>query len=229
MRTLFLVAVGLVLLVAQPPAGDLTGNWVARSPRPDGTSRDTYFNLKQDGPRITGSIRVTQFYYRIAESTGAADGFTIVGSMMDGHSERRVTYQGKLVGDDLQIATRPRPEAALTEMVAHRAPAGEGALPARIPPPALHRVPDNGLARTPPMGWNSWNKFAGRVDDAAVRGMADAMASNGMKDAGYQYINIDDTWEAGRDAQEGTGRLRPRQGFEDRPLFVAWPEHLRGL
>jgi alpha-galactosidase len=225
MRTLFLVAVGLVLLVAQPPAGDLTGNWVARSPRPDGTSRDTYFNLKQDGPRITGSIRVTQFYYRIAESTGAADGFTIVGSMMDGHSERRVTYQGKLVGDDLQIATRPRPEAALTEMVAHRAPAGEGALPARIPPPALHRVPDNGLARTPPMGWNSWNKFAGRVDDAAVRGMADAMASNGMKDAGYQYINIDDTWEAGRDAQ---GNITTNKKFPDMKALADYV-HGKGL
>jgi len=42
---------------------------------------------------------------------------------------------------------------------------------------------------------NSWNKFRGQVDDQAVREMADAMASNGMKDAGYQYINIDDTWE----------------------------------
>src|SRR5438309_7367545 len=52
------------------------------------------------------------------------------------------------------------------------------------------------------MGWNSWNKFAGRVDDAAVRSMADAMATNGMKDSGYQYINIDDTWEAARDTQE---------------------------
>ena len=48
-----------------------------RAPRPDGTSRDTYFNLKQEGTRITGTIRTTQFYFRIAESTGGPDGFTI--------------------------------------------------------------------------------------------------------------------------------------------------------
>ncbi len=56
-------------------------------------------------------------------------------------------------------------------------------------------------ALTPPMGWNSWNKFAGNVDEQIVRAMADAMATNGMKDAGYQYINIDDCWQGQRDAQ----------------------------
>ena len=59
-------------------------------------------------------------------------------------------------------------------------------------------IPPNGLAKTPPMGWNSWNKFAGRVDDKSVREMADAIASSGMRDAGYIYVNIDDTWEQGR-------------------------------
>ena len=120
--------------------------------------------------------------------------------MKDGANERRVRYEGKLVGDELHLTTRRRPEDQPTQLVARRAPAGEGALPARIPPPALRKLPDNGLARTPPMGWNSWNKFAGRIDDATVRGIADAMAGNGMKEAGYVYINIDDTWEGSRDA-----------------------------
>ena len=66
------------------------------------------------------------------------------------------------------------------------------------PFPAFKPIPPNGLAKTPPMGWNSWNKFAGRVDDPSVRGMADAIASSGMRDAGYVYVNIDDTWEKGR-------------------------------
>jgi alpha-galactosidase len=66
------------------------------------------------------------------------------------------------------------------------------------PFPAFKPIPPNGLAKTPPMGWNSWNKFAGRVDDQSVRGMADAIASSGMRDAGYVYVNIDDTWEKGR-------------------------------
>jgi alpha-galactosidase len=50
------------------------------------------------------------------------------------------------------------------------------------------------LALTPPMGWNSWNTFAGRVSEAVVKETADAMVSNGMRDAGYIYIVIDDTW-----------------------------------
>ncbi len=53
---------------------------------------------------------------------------------------------------------------------------------------------DNGLARTPPMGWNSWNAFQGKIDEALIKATADAMVSTGMKDAGYQYVNIDDEW-----------------------------------
>ncbi|GAB3241304.1 hypothetical protein GCM10027346_36550 [Hymenobacter seoulensis] len=57
------------------------------------------------------------------------------------------------------------------------------------------------LALTPPMGWNSWNKFACNVDEKLIREVADAMVSSGMKDAGYTYINIDDCWHGDRDAQ----------------------------
>jgi alpha-galactosidase len=60
---------------------------------------------------------------------------------------------------------------------------------------------DNGLALTPPMGWNSWNKFGCNVNEDMIKGMADAMASSGMKDAGYQYVVIDDCWQVSRDAQ----------------------------
>ena len=56
-----------------------------------------------------------------------------------------------------------------------------------------------GLALTPPMGWNTWNKFACNVSDELVRGMADAMTKSGMKDAGYQYVVIDDCWQVSRD------------------------------
>jgi alpha-galactosidase len=58
----------------------------------------------------------------------------------------------------------------------------------------------SGLALTPPMGWNSWNKFACNVSDELVRGMADAMVKSGMKDAEYQYVVIDDCWQVSRDA-----------------------------
>ena len=56
------------------------------------------------------------------------------------------------------------------------------------------------LALTPPMGWNSWNLVEAEVSDPLIREIADAMITSGMKEAGYQYIIIDDFWVGGRDA-----------------------------
>lgn len=56
------------------------------------------------------------------------------------------------------------------------------------------------LALTPPMGWNSWNYFNCNVNEEVIRGIADAMVSSGMRDAGYMYIVIDDCWQIDRDA-----------------------------
>lgn len=57
-----------------------------------------------------------------------------------------------------------------------------------------------GLALTPPMGWNSWNKFCGNISEKLVMEIADGMVESGMKDAGYEYIVIDDHWQIDRDA-----------------------------
>ena len=62
---------------------------------------------------------------------------------------------------------------------------------------------NNGLALTPPMGWNSWNRFHCEIDEVKVRAMADAMVSSGMKAAGYEYVIIEDCWQVGRD-ENGT-------------------------
>ena len=56
------------------------------------------------------------------------------------------------------------------------------------------------LAETPPMGWNSWNKFACNVNEEVIRDAADYMVSSGMKDAGYEYVVIDDCWHGKRDS-----------------------------
>jgi alpha-galactosidase len=58
----------------------------------------------------------------------------------------------------------------------------------------------NTLASTPPMGWNSWNRFACNVSEDLIRQTADAMVASGMKDAGYQYVVIDDCWQVERDS-----------------------------
>jgi alpha-galactosidase len=75
------------------------------------------------------------------------------------------------------------------------------------------------------MGWNSWNKFAGKVDDASVRSMADAMVSTGMSKLGYVYINIDDTWEDKRDAE---GNIVPNRKFPDMKALADYV-HSKGL
>ncbi len=57
------------------------------------------------------------------------------------------------------------------------------------------------FAATPPMGWNSWHAFRCDVNEERIRETADAMVANGMKDAGYQYIVVDDCWQGSRDAE----------------------------
>jgi alpha-galactosidase len=81
------------------------------------------------------------------------------------------------------------------------------------------------LALTPPMGWNSWNHFATKIDDATVRAQAEAMVSSGMRDAGYLYVNIDDTWEGERDDK---GVLHTNRKFPDMKALADYV-HGKGL
>ena len=81
------------------------------------------------------------------------------------------------------------------------------------------------LARTPPMGWNSWNHFFQRVTDADVRAAADAMVANGMRDAGYVYVNIDDGWQGER---RPAGTIQSNDRFPDMKALADYV-HARGL
>jgi len=81
------------------------------------------------------------------------------------------------------------------------------------------------LATTPPMGWNSWNHFHRNITDAIVRAQADAMVSSGMRDAGYIYVNIDDTWEGERDTQ---GIIHSNEKFPDMKALADYV-HGKGL
>ena len=60
---------------------------------------------------------------------------------------------------------------------------------------------DNGLARTPQMGWNSWNHYHCGINEDIVKKTADAFVANGLDKAGYQYVNIDDCWQKSRDSK----------------------------
>jgi len=81
------------------------------------------------------------------------------------------------------------------------------------------------LALTPPMGWNSWNVWAGRVDAGKVRDAADQLVSAGLAAHGFQYVNIDDCWQGDRDA---VGALRPNAKFPDMKALTGYV-HGKGL
>jgi len=73
-------------------------------------------------------------------------------------------------------------------------------------PFGVHAQKIKNLAQTPPMGWNSWNHFGCNVSEQLIKQTADAMVASGMRDAGYEYIIIDDCWQGKRDS---LGRIHP--------------------
>jgi alpha-galactosidase len=92
---------------------------------------------------------------------------------------------------------------------------------------ARAQIQRNSLAQTPPIGWNSWNKFACNVSEDLVKSVADAIASNGMKEAGYQYVVIDDCWQISRD-ENGFIVADPKQ-FPSGVKALADFVHSKGL
>ncbi len=83
------------------------------------------------------------------------------------------------------------------------------------------------LAKTPPMGWNSWNKFGCDVSEELLIGIADAMVNSGMADAGYEYIVIDDCWQVGRD--ENGEVIVDKERFPHGIKYLADYIHSKGL
>src|SRR3954465_7622882 len=87
--------------------------------------------------------------------------------------------------------------------------------------------PSKNLALTPPMGWNSWNKFECNVSEQLIRSAADAMVQSGMRDAGYQYVVIDDCWQISRDKDDNI--LPDGERFPSGLKSLADYIHSRGL
>jgi len=84
-----------------------------------------------------------------------------------------------------------------------------------------------GLALTPPMGWNSWNHHACNIDETLIKRTADAIVSSGLRDAGYVYVNLDDCWHGARDAD---GKIQPDpQRFPSGMKALGDYLHERGL
>ncbi|MGH9351030.1 MAG: glycoside hydrolase family 27 protein [Terriglobia bacterium] len=221
-----LAASPLLLLAATDASAaiNLTGYWVFRVPNGDGTYRESYFELQQAGEAVTGKVMMGSRELPISNGTFKDGKLHFEVALRYRQQTRKVTYDGAVQGGRIALTMQFPSRRAVTG-VAERTTLQATQPPARLPVPQLHDVPDNGLARTPPMGWNSWNKFAGRVADAVVRAAADAMVSSGMKAAGYTYINIDDTWQGDRDKH---GNIRGNRKFPDMKALADYV-HSKGL
>jgi len=184
---------------------DLTGFWVLRIPN----RGVTYFDLKQSGDLVTGKF----VYGGAVQSLG---GTFSAGKLRLEISRQRV-YEGIVDGGKIAVTA---PVKGVLERSAR-----EAVYPPRLALPELQDVPDNGLARTPPMGWNSWNKFHEGIDDATVRATADAMVSSGMSKVGYRYIVVDEGWSSSRGAD---GKITSNDRFPDMKALVDYV-HSKGL
>lgn len=222
----YLVAAALTALFVQTVAADdFTGHWLVRFAA-DGTTRETSLYLKADHDLLTGYMSSNHGNETLhdAKITGQSFSFTIIRDNFG--EEQTFKYTGTVQGDTLVLEPANGHGRPLTlKHVSTEPPGPMPPAPAKISLPPAKPVPYNNLAKTPPMGWNSWNKFANKVTDKLIRETADAMVRNGMNDAGYIYINIDDTWEAGRDAQ---GNIQTNSKFPDMKALADYV-HSKGL
>jgi alpha-galactosidase len=212
------MAMSCFLFGSAPANGQsLTGRWmVVAKPLDNGEQPKSIVELQQNGYELTGKMKNLGY---TVEMKGTATGNHF--ELFAAWSPTRPFLVGDLVNGELHAVERGHHNIIATPA------AGTDDLPtvSYIEPPPLHKVAGNGLAKTPPMGWNSWNLFAGKIDDQTVRTMADAMVSSGMRDAGYIYVNIDDTWEGVRDAQ---GNLQSNHKFPDMKALADYV-HSKGL
>ncbi len=116
-----------------------------------------------------------------------------------------------------------QPQVVELSRVSTEAPAPLPPRPAPVSLPMPGPVKYNGQAKTPPMGWNSWNKFRNQVSDKMIREMADAIVKSGMAKAGYIYVNIDDTWEAAH--RDANGNIATNNKF---PNMKALADYIHG-
>ena len=231
---------GLEIEVALHQAADGTVTGYILSPR----STDTVTTGKMEGSHLTLEAE------RPGRGNAGPQKVTYTGVVEDGKLKLTIpppNFGGRGRGPAGAPGAGGPPAGGPNPAGAGRGPGGRGGQPqvvelarisAEVPPPLPPRpapvslpmpetaVKYNGMARTPPMGWNSWNKFRNQVSDKMIREIADAMVSSGMRDAGYIYVNIDDTWEAAQ--RDAKGNITTNNKFPDMKALADYV-HSKGL
>jgi alpha-galactosidase len=222
MRALSLTA-AILLCGAAAQAQNVTGKWIGPGTQNDnGTEMTLALSQAADGS-VTGHLDGPRNNDRITGGTRQGGQLTLqIERAGRGGQVMKLTYTAEIDGEKMKL-TIPPPQVFELARVSKAYPGEKPAPPAKI---GLAPVKANTLAKTPPMGWNSWNKFAGRVSDAMIREMADAMVSSGMRDAGYIYVNIDDTWEGAH--RDSNGNITTNNKFPDMKKLADYV-HSKGL
>jgi alpha-galactosidase len=215
-----LVIAAALALRAPALASGLSGAWRMDEPKDSGVVLHTIIILRQSGVATEATV-MPNCAVEIPVRDVRVEGGDLVFAIADWGWSFRVRPEGA----DLRVILSYDRGKTEVVRIAKPATAADMQLPAAAAPPALRELPANGLAATPPMGWNSWNHFSEAVDDRVIRETADAMVASGMAAAGYTYVNIDDTWELGRDAQ---GSIVANRKFPDMRALAAYV-HGRGL
>jgi alpha-galactosidase len=212
----FAFLVACVFFCAPSYGQTVDGKWTAMWRVLDNGENDRMFlDLHQSGAHITGTVTTIGHIY-VVQGEMKGHHFELFSSPRD----TKPQVAGDMLGNLLRLTRDTARMVAFPAKPGDEYPAFE-----HLATPALRDLASNGLAQTPPMGWNSWNTFEGEIDDKTVREMADEMVKSGMRDAGYVYVNIDDTWEGVRDAQ---GNLATNKKFPDMKALADYV-HSKGL
>ncbi|HXM01235.1 MAG TPA: glycoside hydrolase family 27 protein [Chthoniobacterales bacterium] len=210
----FLALIGITVSCSRIEAAELTGTWIINIQDPNiPHAEKVILTFSNENGVIKGVMNDATPLEDIKLAGDQVSFFVTIGPP----GSPKVPFAGAIAGDELHLKAPLTPDGKLTDIIARRATADEiaaleGAKITKLPLPPLRELPSNGLAQTPPMGWGSYNRFGLTIDDKLIRAIADALVDSGMRDAGYEYLEIDDGWQGDRDA---SGVLQPSAKFPD--------------
>jgi len=230
-KTAVLVALAAAVALAAMACAQgltLTGTWV-----PDGITPDlleqqpTHVRVlvvRESGSGLVGKLLVPTAGGMPVALTQQGDRGSLVIQMARG---METPFDVTFTGDRLSVTVRgaTSPPTILRRASAEEQKILDRLAPVKLPIPARKALPPNGLARTPPMGFSTWNHFQTKIDDQTIRDVGDALVATGMRDAGFVYVNIDDGWQGERDEQ---GNIRANGKFPDMKALADYL-HGRGL
>ena len=237
------IAITLLACLTAASAQNLTGRWTGPASTADNGQEFVLAISQAADGSLTGYIQSPRSEDRITGGKVEGTALTIEAERPGrGGAVQKVTYTGAVEGSSIRLTLplppgrggatppkggrSPQPQVLTLSRVSTETPKPLPPRPALVSLPMPEPVKYNGMAKTPPMGWNSWNKFRNRVSDQMIREMADAIVKSGMAKAGYIYVNIDDTWEgAHRDAN---GNMTTNNKFPDMKALAAYV-HSKGL